>query len=415
MNAWTDFLDGLFPSPDKPGEVMICFMNRYLEGLDGIKYKIKYDGMEKAGVTTGSDYCITLAPKSFKPIQTFVWSRTALTYKQLDDVVPEVGKKKLVRKVMKTVKTTGNPKQLTKNDDNPAPVTPAAGVVGPSPVGNQGQIQNDSKNENGQAQATPLRPVPGEITKEQLRKIFPKNKGGVPNDAHLQAVADELNADLAKYKLDTPVRRAHFFGQIKRESPQFTGAPEDLNYTPAGLIATFGYYSNKKHRKEAQDDGRLEQKLPNGKKKILRKPNEIVIANKVYMGPDGNRYLGNTQPGDGWRFRGRGMKQTTGRSNYRDFTETHPSYWGGNIDFVENPELVAKMPYTLRSALVYWLIHNCWKKADGGMNDAAIDAVTKIINGGEITKHKAGQYTDPNKNPVLLRRKNVYLAYAALI
>lgn len=411
MSAWQEFLDGLFPSADKPGEVMICFMNRYLEGLDGIKYKIKFDGMEKAGVTTEQSYCIPLTPKSFNPIRIFVWSRTALAFKQLDDVVPEAGRKKLVRKVIKTVKTTGNPKQLPRKANNPAPTKPAPGTVGPSPVGNQGQTPQDGKNENGQPLATPIRPVPGHITTEQLRKIFPKNKGDVPTDAHLQEVADELNKDLPKHKLDTPIRRAHFFGQIKRESPQLTGCAESLNYTPAGLIATFGYY--RKHPDEAKTDGRLEEKGKNGKKKIIRNANQEVIANKVYMGPHGNNQLGNNQPGDGWRFRGRGVHQTTGRSNYGNFTKAYSTYWNGNADFLANPDMVANMPYTLRSAVAYWLDNECWKKADDGMNDGAIDAVTRIINGGEVNKHNAGQYQDPKNNPVLLRRQYVYLAYAA--
>lgn len=411
MSAWKDFLDGLFPPVDKPGEVMICFVNRYLEGLDGIKYKIKFDGMEKVGVTTEESYSVTLMPKSFKPIQIFVWSRTALAFKQLDDVVPELGKKKLVRKMLKTVKTTGNPRQVPKKADNPPPQKPAPGTAGSSPVGNQGQIPKDGKNENGQPQAAPIRPVPTQITTEQLRKIFPKNKGGIPTDTHLQEVADELNRDLPKYKLDTPTRRAHFFGQIKRESPQLSGAAESLNHTPAGLIATFGYY--KKHKDEAETDGRLEEKGKDGKKKITRAANEEVIANKVYMGPDGNSRLGNDKPGDGWRFRGRGVHQTTGRFNYDAFTKAYPEYWDGKPDFVAQPDLVAQMPYTLRSAVSFWLGNECWKKADGGMNDAAIDAVTQLINAGEVKKHNAGQYNAPKNNPVLLRRQYVYLAYAA--
>ncbi len=129
-----------------------------------------------------------------------------------------------------------------------------------------------------------------------------------PGRSHLQEVAEELNSNLAKYKLDTPYRRAHFFGQIKRESPSLSGAAESLNYTPEGLIGTFGYY--KKHKDEAREDGRLEKKHPNGKKQILREAKQEVIANKVYIGPNGNASLGNRILGDGWLYRGRGMKQT---------------------------------------------------------------------------------------------------------
>lgn len=416
MSLWETFLaeiDDSFGVDAHPGKVAICFMNRYGEGLDGIKYKIKYDGMEKTGTTTESQYCVELTPKSFAPIQTYVWSRKSLSYKKLDDVIPEPGVRKVVRKFMKTFKTTGHPKPLPKHPtNNPAPEKPAPPLPpGPSPKTNQGQTPKDAQNENAIPQAKPERPVPAQITKDQLRKIFPRNKGGVPTDSHLQAVADELNTDLAKYKLDTPVRRAHFFGQIKRESPSLSGAAESFNYTPDGLIGTFGYY--KKHRKEAKEDGRIDQKLPHGKKKILQAAKQETIANKVYMGPDGNTSLGNDQPGDGWRFRGRGVHQTTGRKNYAAFTKKYSQYWNDHIDFVTNPDLVAQMPYTIRSAVEFWGDNKCWAQADKGINDAAIDAVTKIINSGEVNKHNTGKYTDPQKNPVLLRRQYVKLAYAA--
>ncbi len=76
--------------------------------------------------------------------------------------------------------------------------------------------------------------------------------------------------------------------------------------------------------------------------------------------------------------------------------------------------LVAQFPYTVRSAVVFWLKNECWKAADKGMNDAAIDAVTKIVNSGEISNHLAGKYK-PNENPVLNRRKFAHLAYSVFI
>lgn len=406
--SWRDFLDDIFGDETKPGKVMICFVNRYLEGLDGVQYKIKYDGREKSGTTSEQNYCIEIAPVSFNPIQTYVWSRKALAFKKLDDAVPEAGHKKLVRKVLNTFKTTGKPDQLPKKTpNNPPPEKPAPSPApGPSPTTNQGNLPQTTKNENNQPLAKPERPVPATITVEQLRKIFPMNRGE-PSDGRLQEVADELNSNLAKYKLDTPYRRAHFFGQIKRESPSLSGAAESLSYTPEGLIGTFGYY--KKHRNEALEDGRLEKKLPNGKKQILRNANQEVIANKAYGGRNGNE-----ESGDGWKFRGRGMKQTTGRGNYEALTKDYLRTWGETIDFVAQPELVAKMPYALRSAVSFWVTNKCFVEADKGISDTAIDAVTKIVNSGEIVLNQKGAYKDPNKNPVLLRRQYVKLAYAAL-
>lgn len=416
MSWWNDFLndvEDLFRDPTKPGKVMICFVNRNLEGLDGIKYKFKFDGQEKAGVTTADNYCIELSPTTLNPIQTYVWSRDALQYKKLDDVIPEIGKKKLVRKVLKTFKTKGNPDKLpetpktTPPPEKPAPPPPPA----ESPSTDQGNKPKTTKNQNDEPLATPERPVPASITVTQLRKIFPKNQGN-PSDEHLQAIANELNPRLADYKLDTPYRRAHFFGQIKRESPDLLGKAESLNYLPEVLISKFSYY--KKHKNEASEDGRLEQKLPDGSKKILQKANPEAIANKAYSGPDGNKKLGNVQSGDGYRYRGRGLHQTTGRDNYEGFSKKYPELWGEKIDFLAQPDKVAQMPYTLRSAISFWVSNKCFNKADQGISDVAIDAVTQIINAGEIDKHKKGGYDKPAENPVLLRRKYVQLAYAAL-
>lgn len=405
MSRWQDFLDELFAEKSKPGKVMICFVNRYLEGLDGVKYKIRYDGLERTGVTTTKDFGIELSPRSLKPIQTFVWSRQAGMYKKLDDVYPEPGRKKLVRKVLKTFKVQAQTKELPETPVKPRPVKPAtAPASAPSPTSGQGVIPKQQTNESAQPQIKVDRPVPGNITVAQLRKIFPLNKGQ-PTDTHLQAVADELNTDLVKFRLDTPVRRAHFFGQIKRESPNLSGAAESLNYTPQGL-KIFSYYAKKPH--EAQADGRLEVKGPGGKKKVTRAADQQAIANKVYARDE----LGNVDPGDGWRYRGRGMKQLTGFNNYESFNKGYSKYWPQKVDFVESPDLVAQFPYTLRSAVYFWLSTGCWRAADGGINEVSIDAVTSIVNSGEVKNHKSGKYK-PHEDPVLLRRAYVRLAYAA--
>ena len=405
MSRWQDFLDELFAENSKPGKVMICFVNRYLEGLDGVKYKIKYDGLERSGITTTKEFGIELSPRSLKPIQTFVWSRKTGTYKKLDDVYPEVGRKKLVRKVLKTFKVQAQTKELPEAPAKPRPTKAAPPPApAPSPTSGQGVLSKQQTNESSQPQIKVDRPVPGNITVEQLRKIFPPNKGQ-PTDAHLQAIADELNTDLVKFRLDTAVRRAHFFGQIKRESPNLSGAAESLNYTPEGL-KKFSYYS--KRTGEALADGRLEVKGSSGKKKMLRAANQEAIANKVYARKD----LGNKNEGDGWNYRGRGMKQLTGKSNYKLFSDGHAKYWGESVDFLSNPDLVSKFPYSLRSAVFFWVVNNCWDAADGGIGDSVVDRVTKIVNPGEISNHEAGKYKSI-EDPVLIRRKNVKLAYAA--
>jgi predicted chitinase len=405
MSKWRDFLDEMFADKSAPGSVMISFVNRYLEGMDGIRYKIRHDGVERTGITTSDDYSVEVKPKSLKPIETYVWSRKAGRFKRLDDVVPEMGRKKLVRKVLKTFKVQAQTKELPKAVPKPRPSQPAAAPApAPSPTSAQGVIPKQQTNESAQPQVRVERPVPGQITAVQLRKIFPLNKG-VPTDAHLQAIADDLNADLVKFRLDTPTRRAHFFGQIKRESPDLSGAAESLDYPPQGL-KIFSYYA--KRPDEAQVDGRLEFKGADGKRKVTRAANQEVIASKVY----GRKDLGNLFIGDGWKYRGRGMKQLTGRNNYKVFTEGYAKYWSDDADFVAAPELVSQFPFTLRSSVHFWVENDCWLVADRGVSDEAIDAVTKIVNSGEIKNHKKGAYK-PQDDPVLLRRKYVKLSYAA--
>lgn len=205
----------------------------------------------------------------------------------------------------------------------------------------------------------------------------------------MKKVADELNTDLVKYKLDNVYRRAHFFGQIKQESPSLSGKEESFNYSPAGLISTFsGYYG--KQPKEAEEDGRIDEIQKDGKKKIIQKANQEVIANKVY-GKDGNAALGNDMVGDGWRYRGRGMHQTTGKYNYRAFTQSHQNIWDGlQVDFENYPEKLGVWPYNLRSEVSFWIEKKCYVLADNGVEDKDVDAVTNVINPGEINKNKKG-------------------------
>lgn len=418
MSDWKDYLNDLEERTaeawdtfnDKPGKVMICFVNRYLEGMDDIKYKIHHDLKTFEGKTTASRYCVALSPTSLKPIEIYVWSRKKNDYKKLDDVVPEVGNKKLVRKIIKSYKAAGKTEKHPANAPIvPPPKRPApAPTPAPSPTDRQGVTPLPKPDESGLPQTQVERPVPDKVTKEQLKKIFPKAE--LP---YLQQIADELNKDLAKFKLDTPVRRAHFFGQTRQETGTAAkGRGESFDHTSARLMVVFGYYA--RHRDEARQDGRLEQVISGTRKiKITQEAKEEVIANKAY-GPLGvGPRLGN-RPGtdDGWRYRGRGLKQTTGKANYENFTEGHQKYWGEKIDFVANPDLVAQFPYSVRSAVVFWLKNECWKAADKGMNDAAIDAVTRIVNSGEIKKHRAGGYK-PENNPVLNRRKYAHLAYSA--
>jgi predicted chitinase len=215
-----------------------------------------------------------------------------------------------------------------------------------------------------------LTPPTNGITVVQLKRIFT-----AATLDHLQKVVDEINLNLEKYKLDTSYRKANFFGQIRRETgPTMLGRSEDLgHYSVHTLTTLLGYYIN--HPSEAHiDHGHAE-----------------TIANKAY-GPNAAKgiELGNINEGDGWLFRGRGMKQLTGRFNYHGFTESYSHLWDDGADFEAHPELLETMPYELRSAIWFWLTktnhhhQHCYELADGGASASVVDSITYIVNHGEL-------------------------------
>jgi putative chitinase len=154
------------------------------------------------------------------------------------------------------------------------------------------------------------------LTKDRLKKVFVDAP-----DPYLQQVADELNADLARCGLETPLRQAHFFAQIREEAGgALAGKVENLNYAPDVLKRKFSYY--KKFPAEAVQDGYIRDPVT---RQITRAAHQQAIANKIYAGRIGN---GNVASGDGWKFRGRGFIQVTGRANYADTARQYAGLYG---------------------------------------------------------------------------------------
>lgn len=165
-----------------------------------------------------------------------------------------------------------------------------------------------------------------------------------------------------EHNLTTPLRMAHFLAQALHETGGFTILRENMNYSPARLIQIFGV----NHHSAAITAAEAEQ--------IARQPE--AIAERVYgLGnPRKARELGNTQPGDGFRFRGNGVLQTTGRSNHRRMGEAC------GLDFEDNPELITAPAHALKPALHEWTENNLNVCAD--KND--LRTITLRINGGLI-------------------------------
>ncbi len=141
---------------------------------------------------------------------------------------------------------------------------------------------------------------------------------------------------------------------------------EGFNYRPQVLINKFAYYRN--HPQDAQTDGYIPGR------QVANKQN---IANRAYGGREGND---NIASGDGWRYRGRGMKQLTFKNNYRSFTNYHERVWGERVDFESTPDLLVETVYAARSALYFWDQNNLFSSADNGIGRAVSDSITRIVN-----------------------------------
>jgi putative chitinase len=411
MSEWKDFLEhldnlGQSSATAQPGPVMINFVNRYLEPLDSIKYRVQYDGKVLNGTTTKDCHTVEIQPLSMGSIEVFAWSRMRGEFKLIDQINPLLGKRLLINERAKTFKhqSKTEPHPANQTGANPKPPTTSAPppqhkTKGAPPEENQGVDPVKAKNARDEPEHRTKRQPADQIRVLQLKKIFP-----AAEETYLAKVADELNTDLAKYKLDTVLRRAHFFAQVRQEAgAALSPKEENLNYRPTVLIAKFAYYAD--HPDEAIADGQLVENENNKpkrkvkKKTIVRAANQPAVANRAYGGKGGN---GGAESGDGWRFRGRGIFQLTLRGNYKDFNKDYPNYWAdGAVDFLSDPDKLCEFPYFIRSAVWYWVQRSVYTKADGGSANCDVDAVTKRVNG-------------PAMDAAAARRKNFHeLCYPA--
>ena len=178
-----------------------------------------------------------------------------------------------------------------------------------------------------------------------------KLKGHIP-DSVIAMIPDTA----AKFQINTPSRLAHFLAQCGHESGGFKVTQENLNYSAKGLAGIFKKYFPTEAA--ATPYARQPQK----------------IANKVYANRMAN---GSEASGDGYKFRGRGYIQLTGRDNYTQFGKAIGE------DIASNPDAVSSN-YALLSAAWFWSKNGLNKLADGGAGDTVVTSITKRVNGGTI-------------------------------
>ena len=178
-----------------------------------------------------------------------------------------------------------------------------------------------------------------------------KLKGHIPD-----TVIAQIPDVQTKFEINTPLRLAHFLAQCGHESGGFKAVSENLNYGAKGLMGTFKKYFPT-------------EALANA---YARQPEKI--ANKVYGGRMGN---GLEASGEGYKFRGRGYIQLTGKENYTAFDKSVED------DILATPDLVATK-YPLLSAAWFFYKNGLNKIADEGATDEVVTKVTKRVNGGTI-------------------------------
>ena len=182
-------------------------------------------------------------------------------------------------------------------------------------------------------------------------------KGHVPD-----SVLTQIPSVMEKFGINTNLRLAHFLAQVGHESGGFKITAENLNYKATGLLNIF-----KKYFKNA--DGTM-----NIEKAKLYERQPVKIANLVYANRMGN---GDEASGDGYKYRGRGYIQLTGKTNYTAFAKSVGD------DVVANPDLVASK-YPLLSAAWFWSKNNLNQLSDAGADDGVVGNITRKVNGGTI-------------------------------
>jgi putative chitinase len=216
----------------------------------------------------------------------------------------------------------------------------ADGIVGPA---TWAKIMGESAATPTPIVSAPIAPVGG----LKLDKL----KGHIP-DAVIAMIPDTA----AKFQINTPLRLAHFLAQCGHESGGFRATQENLNYSAKGLAGIFKKYFPTEAA--AAPYARQPQK----------------IASKVYGGRMGN---GPESTGEGYKFRGRGYIQLTGKENYTAFGKSIGE------DMVVNPDKVASQ-YALLSAAWFFSKNGLHKMADEGASDTVVTKITKRVNGGTI-------------------------------
>ncbi len=206
------------------------------------------------------------------------------------------------------------------------------------------------------------------MTTAQLKKIFTTATATTLSD-----LAKAFNNNFKKFDMNRCLRKAHFFAQVRKEvGPDGKPKRESMNYPPARLKSKFGYFA--RHPKEANLYGRTNK----------HRAQQKAIANRAYGNRIGN---GNVASGDGWKYRGGGFIQLTGRANWKSVQkEIDKRYPKSGVDIKKDPDSTEKPKAGMLSGMGFWSSKGLNQKADEGAQKRHVNAVSRIVNPGEKPK-----------------------------
>jgi len=208
----------------------------------------------------------------------------------------------------------------------------------------------------------------GDIDLDKIARLLPGRKGWdilsmTTQGRYIKAIIESWPV-LQRYEINTPLRLGHFFGQGLVETGWLKYTEEGFSYSADALINTFRIY----------------RRNPGLAKQHARK--KELIANTVY---GGRADLGNTEPGDGWKFRGRGFIQLTGRANYKRYGDA------AGIDLITDPDIIKRdLKKSVEVAAAFWKANGLNTYAD--QNDAV--KVSRGVNRGNPNDTSAANHED---------------------
>lgn len=224
-----------------------------------------------------------------------------------------------------------------------------------------------------------------DLKKDDLKCLFT-----TASDDILTSFINAFNTYYKKFEISTCIRMCHFLAQIREEAgPSMKiSQGEDLTYSVDALKSLFSYF--KKHPDEAELYGYKGRKKDpkTGKISFEQEANQEAIANRAYSS-EGNSTLGNgdVASGEGWKYRGGGFIQITGKANYNSVNaevkkkcpEFTTEITGENVN---------KLPEALISAMAYWSMKKLNAIADGGYEDKNVDEIIDVINKNTDSRSK---------------------------